>query len=92
MLKRTVLPSSGTTKELYSSYFAWYCVQQRYLRDVPCKFKGFLELVKRVYPLHPALETPGKKRVAEDDRNNQPSTSKHRPISPEIVTISDDDD
>ena len=83
--------SRGTNKNLYSGYFAWYCVQQKYLRDVPCKFKGFIELVKHAYRLDPALETTRKKlRVAEPEPNQQPKNRKL--VFPQIINLNDDDD
>lgn len=71
VLKRSVLPFNGTSKDLYSSYFAWYCVSQKYLIDVPCKFKAFLELVKRAYRLDPAIVTPRTKSVAEKTKKKE---------------------
>ena len=60
VLKRSVLPKNGTSQKLYSSYLSMYCVKTRYLTDVPCEFKALLELVKRVYRLHPVENTPRK--------------------------------
>ena len=51
VLKKSILPKNGTTKELYPSYFAQYCVWNRYLVGSECRFKAFLDLIKRVYPL-----------------------------------------
>ena len=68
VLKRNTLPRNGTTKQLYEGYFATQCVKKKYLSDVPCKFKAFLELIKRVYPLDKLERTPTK-RVPE--RSNQ---------------------
>ena len=41
VLKRSVLPKTGTVKDLYSGYFAMHCVKNRYLNDGECKFKTF---------------------------------------------------
>ena len=68
VLKRSVLPKNGTSKQLYSSYFSMYCVKRRYLTDVPCEFKAFLDLVKRVYRLK-ALEN-----IPRNDLLNAAST------------------
>ena len=45
VLKHSVLPKNGTSQKLYSesSYLSMYCVKSRYLTDVPCEFKAFLE-------------------------------------------------
>ena len=60
VLKRNVLPRSGTVKSLYSTYFSMYCVRKRYLTGVECPFKAFLELIKRAYPLNKVESTPRK--------------------------------
>ena len=65
VLKRNVLPRTGTTKALYDSYFASYCIEKRYLKGARCQFKAFLELVKRVYPLNSAKTTPRKLATAK---------------------------
>jgi len=45
------LPRFGTTKELYNSYFAEYCIRCRFLQSAADKFLEFLRLVSFVY--HP---------------------------------------
>ena len=60
VLKRNVLPRSGTVKSHYNTYFSMYCIKKRYLTDVECPFKAFLELIKRTYPLDKVESTPRK--------------------------------
>ena len=43
------LPTYGTQKPLYDSYFSQYCIRKLYLIDSPDPFLTFLELVKEVY-------------------------------------------
>lgn len=72
VLKRNVLPKNGTNKSLYSSYFSMWCVKKKYLKDVPCPFKAFLELIKRVHPLEPSNNTP-RKDLRSKQNNETPS-------------------
>ena len=50
------LPRYGTSKELYNSYFAEYCVRKKYLDSANDRFVEFLKLISSVYkpPLPPA--------------------------------------
>ena len=59
---KTSLPKSGTQKELYTSYFAVYCVKQKYFTkgDKSDYFRVFLDLLKRVHQLPKADKTPRK--------------------------------
>jgi len=43
------LPKIGTTKALYDSYFAEYCVRRRYLDGKSDKFAAFLQVTALVY-------------------------------------------
>ena len=43
------LPKYGTKKALYESYFAEYCIRQKYLERAEDPFLKFLELIGRVY-------------------------------------------
>ena len=43
------LPHYGTTKDLYNSYFAEYCIRKKFFGDAGNKFIEFLRLVCRVY-------------------------------------------
>eukprot|EP00112_Aurelia_sp_Birch-Aquarium-sp1_P014725 Seg3191.4 transcript_id=Seg3191.4/GoldUCD/mRNA.D3Y31 product="putative transposase-like protein" pseudo=true protein_id=Seg3191.4/GoldUCD/D3Y31 len=45
------LPKTGTRKEFYDSYFAEYCVRKQYLKPSDDKFKTFLSLITKVYPV-----------------------------------------
>lgn len=105
VLKRNVLPKNGTNHSLYSSYFSMYCVQRRYLNknSVPCRFKAFLELIKRAYPLDAVQHTPRKDlRSSEENVSdtasvhvNEPSESRphaKRVKRPLLMEWSDDDD
>jgi transposase-like protein len=59
VLKRSVLPKNGTQKSLLSQYFSVYCCFKRYISQCESDpFLEFLELIKRVYPLTPASQTP----------------------------------
>ena len=98
VLKRNTLPKNGTNHRLYSSYFSVYCVKQRYLASVPCPFKGFLELIKRVYRLDPCERTP-RKDLRSDKENaptspsvNPPTSTSQRSKRPLPLEFSDDDD
>ena len=67
VIKRTLLPKNGTNKSLYMSYFAEYCVSNRYLKHSKSKFHDFLELIKRVYPLEKDQHTPRKHLVEKEN-------------------------
>ena len=56
------LPTSGTQKQLLQSYLWTYCVKKKYLTDKICKFKAFIQLIKRIYELnqHDPTTTPRK--------------------------------
>ena len=43
------LPKHGTTKSLYDTYFAQYCVRRQFLIDKEDPFLEFLQLIKKVY-------------------------------------------
>ena len=43
------LPRYGTTKTLYSSYFAEYCIRRKFLDNVQDKFVETLRLISMVY-------------------------------------------
>ena len=45
---------------MYYSYFAFYCIKQRYLAHSIDKFPGFIDLIKRVYPVPCCRKTPRK--------------------------------
>ena len=102
VLKRNVLPESGTQKTLYSSYFSKYCVKRRYLNNVHCEFQAFLELIKRVYRLNPMVNTPRKdlKPISSNpntkpiavDKVIQPSTSKMSVVKQNLPDLSHDSD
>ncbi|XP_071093641.1 uncharacterized protein [Haliotis cracherodii] len=48
-VKNCAIPSSGTQKSLYDSYFVEYIFRKKYLSGAPDKFLAFLDAVKRVY-------------------------------------------
>ena len=63
------LPKHGTTKNLYDTYFAQYCVRKQFLIDAEDPFLEFLQLIKKVYkpsfePTDEEIET-FRKRKAE---------------------------
>ena len=47
------LPKTGTQKQLLQSYLWVYCAKKKYLMDKTCRFKAFIKLIKRVYPVPP---------------------------------------
>ena len=51
------LPRYGTSKNLYNSYFAEYCMRRKFLNNSRDKFIEFLKLVARVYH-PPTADTP----------------------------------
>ena len=57
-LLRNMLPGNGTQKDFYMSYFDWYCIQRWYIDDSERRFKAFLELVRRIYPLKTCENAP----------------------------------
>ena len=61
-----------------------YCVNRRYLANSQCKFKAFLELVKRVYRLDPLLNTP-RKDIQRKDGGSGNAASRDRATSPMIA-------
>ena len=71
VLKRQVLPRNGTVISLYDSYFSMYCIRKRYLTDVECQFKAFLELIKRAYPLNKVSSTP---KISDSVYSDSPKT------------------
>ena len=44
-----------------------YCIRKRYLTNVECPFKAFLELIKRAYPLDKVDSTPRKSDFANSN-------------------------
>ena len=66
ILKRNVLPSNGTSKGLYESYFTMHCFKRSYLSEKKCIFKGFLDLIKCVYLLNSLKSTPFKSTDKEN--------------------------
>ena len=95
VLKRNVLPRSGTSHKLMSSYFSMYCVQSRYLDEesTPCPFKGFLELIKRAYPLDSVKNTPRKDLRDRAKENEPPVETKQVERPPKRrLELSDDED
>lgn len=82
------LPSNGTQKTLYDSYFSQYCIRKLYLNDSTDPFTRFLEIITKVYnpesiksdfiTITPAITTkePTKKtRVALVDLPQNPNNS-----------------
>lgn len=64
------LPKHGTTKNLYDTYFAQYCVRKQFLSDQEDPFLEFLKLVKTVYqpnfdPTEEDIEAYRKRKAAK---------------------------
>ena len=87
-LKRSILTRNGTTKALYESYFSMHCIKRRYLFDKKCVFKGYLDLIKRVYPLNSLKATPFKsikQSVCEESNTQKRGTEASKRANPRKV-------
>ena len=79
------LPKHGTTKSLYDTYFAQYCVRKQFLIDKEDPFLEFLQLIKKVY--QPSFEPTDeeiqayRKRKAEKTPQIQPAKIVRIPLS-----------
>ena len=72
------LPKHGTTKGLYDTYFAQYCVRKQFLVDKEDPFLEFLDLIKTVYrpSFQPTEEEIEKYRKRKADKIAQITSSK----------------
>ena len=72
------LPKHGTTKGLYDTYFAQYCVRKQFLVDKEDPFLEFLDLIKTVYrpSFQPTDEEIEKYRKRKADKIPQITSSK----------------
>lgn len=78
------LPKHGTTKNLYDTYFAQYCVRKQFLVDQEDPFLEFLKLVHKVYlpvfePTEEEIESY-RKRKAEKIVSEQPPKAARKPL------------
>ena len=79
------LPKHGTTKSLYDTYFAQYCVRKQFLIDKEDPFFEFLQLIKKVYqpsfePTYEEIQAY-RKRKAEKTPQIQPAKVVRIPLS-----------
>lgn len=79
------LPKHGTTKNMYDTYFAQYCVRKQFLIDKDDPFLEFLQIVKKVYtpsfePTDEEIQTY-RKRKAEKNPPTQPAKAARKPLS-----------
>ena len=79
------LPKNGTTKDLYDTYFAQYCVRKQFLIDREDPFLEFLQLIKQVCnpkfePTQEEIETY-RKRKEEKKTEVAPPKKQRIPLS-----------
>ena len=79
------LPKHGTTKSLYDTYFAQYCVRKQFLIDKEDPFLEFLQLIKKVYqpsfePTYEEIQAY-RKRKTEKTPQIQPAKVVRIPLS-----------
>lgn len=79
------LPKHETTKNMYDTYFAQYCVRKQFLIDKGDPFLEFLQIVKKKYtpsfePTDEEIQTY-RKRKAEKNPPTQPAKAARKPLS-----------
>ena len=79
------LPKHGTTKSLYDTYFAQYCVRKQFLIDKEDPFLEFLQLIKKVYqpsfePTYEEIQAYRKKKNRENSPNTASKSSQDTPF------------
>ena len=79
------LPKHGTTKSLYDTYFAQYCVRKQFLTDKEDPFLEFLQLIKKVY--QPSFEPTDEEIQAYRKRKTE-KTPQIQPIKVVRIPLS----
>ena len=77
------LPTCGTIKTLYDSYFSQYCVRKLYLNDAEDKFLKFISLIKTVYDVDKQKEN----FVAEQLKQKEPKEPQVKKIKAVLSDI-----
>lgn len=82
------LPKHGTTKVLYDSYFAQYCVRKKYLTGLD-PFLQFLELIGKIYNVNEVKDTLVCDKVKEKTPKEKPQIPAKRRILQDLSNLND---